>query len=92
MASDLVIEIVAGAFAVDGEGERFDRQIDLAPPYISFGAGMFDQPLVLGRAAGFGSGVGNQRTILGDAGRPYRSGSRARRARLEGGCGGFRRP
>jgi hypothetical protein len=29
---------------------------------------MFDQPLVLRRAAGFGSGVGNQRAILGDAG------------------------
>jgi hypothetical protein len=62
------IEIVAGTLAVDGEGERFDRQIDLAPPDIGFGAGMFDQPLVLRRATGFGSGVGYQRAILGNAG------------------------
>ena len=62
------IEIVAGALTVYGEGGGLDRDIDHAPPNISFGVGMFYNPLVLRRAAGFDSGVGNQRAILGDAG------------------------
>src|ERR1700751_158247 len=62
------IEIVAGALAVDGKGLGCDRDIDRAPPNISFGVGMLYDSLVLGRAAGFGSGVGNQRAVLGDAG------------------------
>jgi hypothetical protein len=53
------IEIVARALAVDGKGLGCDRDIDRAPPNISFGVGMLYDSLVLGRAAGFGSGVGN---------------------------------
>src|SRR4029077_8876653 len=62
------IEIVAGALAVDGKGLGCDRNIDRAPPDISFGVGMLYDSLVLGRAAGFGSGIGDQRAVLGDAG------------------------
>src|SRR5262249_53860532 len=62
------IEIVARALPVDGKALGRDRNIDRAPPDISFGAGMLYNPLVLRRAAGFGSGVGNERAIFGDAG------------------------
>jgi hypothetical protein len=34
---------------------------------VSFGVGMPYNPLVLRRAAGFDSGIGNQRAVLGDA-------------------------
>jgi hypothetical protein len=62
------IEIVARALAVDGKGWGCNRNIDRAPPDIGFGVGMFYNALVLRRAAGFRSGVGNQRAILGDTG------------------------
>src|ERR1700751_4989413 len=62
------IEIVARALAVDGEGLGCDRDINRAPPNISFGVGMLYNPLVLRRAASFDSRVGNQRALLGDAG------------------------
>src|SRR5262249_44962860 len=61
------IEIVARSLAVDGKALGCDRNINRAPPDVSFGVGMLYNPLVLRRAAGFGSGVGNQRAIFGDA-------------------------
>ncbi len=62
------IEIVARALAVDGKGLGCNRNIDRAPPDIGFGVGMFYNALVLWRAAGFDSGIGDQRAILGDTG------------------------
>src|ERR1700746_592359 len=62
------IKIVARALAVDGKGLGCDRDIDRPPPNVSFGVGMLYNPLVLRRATGFHSGVGNQRAIFGDAG------------------------
>jgi hypothetical protein len=53
------IEIVARALAVDGKARGSDRDINRSPPNISFGIGMFYDPLVLRRTAGFDSGVGN---------------------------------
>ena len=61
------IKIVVRSLAVDGKGFGCDRDIDRAPPDISFGIGMIYNPLVLGRAAGFYSGIGNQRAFFGDA-------------------------
>ena len=86
------IEIVAGALTVDGKGGGLDRDIDRAPPNISFGVGMLYNPLVLRRAAGFDSGVGRPARHFRRCWRPSRSGLRARRVRWEGGCGGFGRP
>ena len=62
------IEVVARSLPVDGKALGCNRDVDRAPPNISFGIGMFYDPLVLRRTAGFDSGVGNQRAIFGDAG------------------------
>ena len=62
------IKIVVRALPIDRKALGRDRDIDRAPPDISFGVGMLYDSLVLRRAAGFGSGVGNQRAVLGDAG------------------------
>ena len=86
------IEIVARALPVDGKDLGCNREIDRAPPNISFGVGMPYNPLVLGRAAGFDSGIGNQRAILGNTGvLLVADGVLVERA-WEVDCGGFRPP
>ena len=62
------VEVVLGAFAVDGKRGRVERDVHRPPPDVLLRSGVLDDPLVLGRAAGLGAGVGDQRAVVGDAG------------------------
>ena len=56
------VEVVLGSLAVDLEGVLTDGHVDVAPPDVIFGGGIFGDPLVAGRATSFFTGVGNECT------------------------------
>ena len=61
------VEVIERALAVDLEGVRVARDVHRAPPDVVLRVGMLDDALVLGRAAGLGAGVGDERAVLRDA-------------------------
>ena len=56
------IEIVFGTLAVDLEGVLTDVHVDIAPPDVICGGGVFGDSFIAGRTASFFTGVGNERT------------------------------
>ena len=62
------VEVVLGAFAVDRKRLRVERDVHRPPPDVLFRSRVLDDPLVLGRPAGLGARVGDQRAVVGDAG------------------------
>lgn len=62
------VEVILGAFAIDLKGVFPDGHIDVAPPNVIFGGGVFGNALVAWRPAGFLTGVGNERTESRKAG------------------------
>ena len=80
-----------GALAVDGEGVRVARDVHRPPPDVLLRVRMFDDALVLGRAAGLCPGVGDERAVLGDAGVLLVADGVLVRGNWAGGCGEPRR-
>ena len=56
------VEVVFGSLAVDLEGVLTDGHVDVAPPDVIFGGGIFGDPFVAGRTTSFFTGVGNECT------------------------------
>ncbi len=54
------VEVVLGSFAVDLKGVFVDGDVDIAPPDLVFGGGVFGDAFVAGGAARFFSRVGDE--------------------------------
>jgi hypothetical protein len=61
------VEVVDRALAVDGERLGVARDVDRPPPHILFGLRVLDHPLVPGGSARLDPGIGNERSVLGNA-------------------------
>src|SRR5262245_28034983 len=62
------VEVVFGAFAVDGERGMLKRDVHRSPPNVLLGGWMDDNPLVFRRTAGFRAGISHEGAIFGDTG------------------------
>ena len=62
------VEVVLGALAVNFKGVLVDGHVDIAPPDLVFGGGIFGNALVTGGAAGFFAGVGDEGSEGGKGG------------------------
>ncbi len=62
------VEVIDRALAIDGERLAVARDIDRPPPHVSLRIRVSDHPLVLGRSARLHSGIGDQCSIVRNAG------------------------
>ena len=61
------VEVVLGAFAIDFEGVGIDGDVDVTPPDVVLGGGIFGDPFVTGGAAGLFAGVCDEGSLRGKA-------------------------